>query len=94
MKQDLESLVIQACQLVAQMARIGGIDGGVTQTVYSIKGASQYLGMGETTFRGLIKKGEIPPAIDMNGLKRWHRSDLDRYVEKCMNKRKQHPKPK
>lgn len=50
--------------------------------------AAAYVGFGLTKFLELIEEGKMPPAIDIDGSKRWDRIDLDSAVEDLKDKRR------
>jgi excisionase family DNA binding protein len=84
MTHEFEQPLLQACQLIASMNQIGGGAGGGEggyQVIFDIKIACKYLAIGETKFRELVKSGAIPKPFNMGGCLRWHRTDLDGYIE-------------
>jgi excisionase family DNA binding protein len=90
MSPELDQLLLHACQLIALMNQIGGGAGGGEggyQVIFDIKSACKYLAIGETKFRELMKSGAIPKPFNMGGCLRWHRSDLDGYIEDLMARR-------
>jgi excisionase family DNA binding protein len=87
MNGDFNNDWLNACKLIARMARIGNDGDGAVQNIFSIKGACRYLSIGETTFRELVSEGEIPKAFKIGGCHRWHRKDLDAYIRRVMELR-------
>ena len=54
---------------------------------FDIKAACVYLSVGETTFRQLVKDGDIEKPFQSGGRPHWTRDDLDKYLRRVARKR-------
>lgn len=88
MSGQYDELKFHVCRAIALAAELGGASSGSCwPQAMGIKKACEYLDIGETKFREMLKVGDLPEEFPLGGRPHWHRAELDKAI-KTLSRRK------